>query len=110
MALASSNSPTSGSSKWPKAEVRKLRPNSQLPRPVRPAIVTPAPAMRWYFRFIRCSTQAMPLAMYCSTSATAVIRPAMKPPPGRLCPRRKMNTETSRASGNSTLERVARIG
>ena len=42
----------------------------------------------------------VPLAMYWRISAIEVIRPAINPPPGRLWPRRKMNADTIRASGN----------
>jgi hypothetical protein len=35
------------------------------------------------------------------TSALAVTRPATKPPPGALCPRRKTYTDTTSAKGSS---------
>ena len=47
IALANSNSPTSGRWKWPKVEVRKGWSSTIAPMPVAAATSTPRPIMAW---------------------------------------------------------------
>src|SRR5690606_15754121 len=88
-ALGTCTSPSSGRCRCAVWLVRNGKPNASAPRPVAQAVNSAREIHRSGRRRMCSSSHAVPAIMCSTMTATEKIRPATKPPPGRLWPRMK---------------------